>query len=85
MNYFQLQYMKLIRLSLVAETTLKIKDYNLNFKYKNFWINRALHYEKKSYLHDCPYWSSVLSDRYQTSPIDSMAQLPNHIFTPNYA
>lgn len=25
MNYFQLQYMKLIRLSLVAETTLKIK------------------------------------------------------------
>lgn len=32
MNYFQLQYMKLIRLSLVAETTLKIKDYNFNFK-----------------------------------------------------
>lgn len=47
MNYFQLQYMKLIRLSLVAETTLKIKDYNFNFKYKNFWINRALHYERK--------------------------------------
>lgn len=34
MNYFQLQYMKLIRLSLVAETTLKIKDYNFNFKLK---------------------------------------------------
>lgn len=33
---FSVTVHEVIRLSLVAETTLKIKDYNFNFKYKKF-------------------------------------------------